>query len=605
MSRDLEPRFGSVSRRPGARPRRPPALAAWLLVAVMVGMPACAAGSFRLPRLRLPQRTQPAPPPATPAPVALSRPPITAEVGVRTGSSLGTMPDLFRPSAMLTSTGDDAKQLLIGLPGQLGAVRWGLSWLLDNTRTPADYAKALGPRASVAKPFADKGARVIVSFEGMPWWLSSRQQTGIAGPFGWATYKAVPPKDYAAYENWVYETVKVVAPYAGAAPLYEFWNEPNSKSFWLGSKDELFRTYDAFTRGVRRADPRARVGGLAVGSWDNTREGDPAGSPPLLQSFLLHARDAKVPVDFVSWHAYAHGPEDRVEGGLAVRRWLTAAGLPAETPQVVDEWNLWASFPNNSDYGRDGVQGAAFIPADLLAFERGKIALQTICNLQDFSDAPPGQSYVGNFGTLTKGPTLKKAEFHVLEMLGRMETARVAVDVPPDVWDVEGVGALAAASSSRATVLVYRYAGDIGGSILRLLQRAGYMSLYDLGLTKDQFLGYLAGKAPLPAGTSPSVKAAIDAAFLKAKTGWASQVTLQLKLDGWSPPFRWALFRSDEAHLNPGDAYFRVRSRGGSLNDGLAAAREQQSFTPVASGTGALPDIPFGRYGVALVTIER
>ncbi len=535
----------------------------------------------------------------------LSRPPITATVDVRTGSSLGTMPDLFRPSAMLTSSDDQAKQLLIGLPGDLGAVRWGLSWLLDNTRTAADYMKALAPRATVAKAFADRGARVIVSFEGMPWWLSSRPQTQIAGPYGWATYKAVPPKDYTAYENWVYETVKVVAPNAGTSPLYEFWNEPNSKSFWLGGKDELFRTYDAFTRGVRRADPQAKVGGLAVGSWDNLREGEPAGSPPLLEGFLLHARDARVPVDFVSWHAYAHGPEDRVEGGLAVRRWLTAAGLPAETPQVVDEWNLWASFPNNADYGRDGAQGAAFIPADLLAFERGKVALQTICNLQDFSDPGPGQCYVGNFGTITKGPTLKKAEFHVLEMLARMETARVAVDVPPDVWDVEGVGALAAATSSRATVLVYRYAGDMGGSLLRLLQRAGYPSLHDLGVTKDQFIGYLAGKAPLPGGTTAAAKAAIDAALARAKTGWASQVTLQLRLQGWSPPYRYAVFRSEDDRLDPGGAYFRVRSRGGSYNEGIAAAQAQQSFTPVASGTGALPDIPLGRYGVVLVTIDR
>lgn len=596
MPRELRPRrFGWKRRESSDRHPHAARLARWMLLALMLGLPACVAGLPRAPRIQ----TRPAAPPPMP-----QRPPITAPLGIRMDQALGALPALYRPSAMLTSSADDAKQLLLDVPGRLGAVRWGIGWLLDNVRSEGDYGPALQARSQVLKPFVGKGAQVIVTFEGMPWWLTSRPQTGIAGPYGWATYKASPPRDYTAYENFVFETVRLMAPNAGPGALYEFWNEPNSRSFWAGSKDELFRTYDAFARGARRADPKARIGGLAVGSWDNTREGDPAGSPPLLQSFLIHVRDARVPLDFVSWHAYAFSPEARRDGAPAIRRWLGQAGLPVETQQVVDEWNLWATFPANSDPSRDGVQGAAFLPADLMSMQHTGVALQTICNLQDFSDPPPGQVYTGDFGMITRRPTLKKTPFQTLEMLGRLDGSRVGVDLPDDVVDLEGVGALATTAPGRTTLLVYRYANDPAGSLVRLLDRAGYPNLDDLHISKAAITNYLLGKAPLPPDAPAASRTAVETAVKKVQSGWASTVTLQLAVQGGSPTTRYTLYRIDDDHLNPGGAFYRVRAQGGSLNDAIRAAQAMQSFTPTATGTGAPPDLTFGTYGVALVVLE-
>lgn len=531
------------------------------------------------------------------------RAPITAALEVWTNQPLGDLPRLFRPSAMLTASDDAAKQALAGLPGALGAVRWGISRLLYDNRTSPQFMKVLRAMCPSLKTLAGRGADVVVCIEGTPWWLSSRQETGPAGTSGWALFETSPPSNASDYQDFVFETVRLLEREAGSGLSFEFWNEPNSLSFWRGTRAELFSTYDAFVRGARRADAGARVGGIAVGSWENPLASEPTGSPPLLQSFIQHAGVSGTAPDFVSWHAYASGAEDRWEGAWEIRRWLAEAGLAAELPQVVDEWNLWSTFPDPADPARDGLKGAAFLSAGLFGMDRAGIAEQTVSTLQDFSDPRAGEVFTGDFGLLTRSPMVKKASFHLWNLLALMSGSRVRVDLPADVADLEGVGALATSTAGHVALLVGRLAGDPGGAVLRLLQRDGYRSFHDLGITRQQVIDYYLGTAALPAGAPLASRAAVEAAVSRVRTGWASEVALQISVPGLSPPLQYSIYRIDADHLNPGDAFARALAQGLSPDQALAAARALERFEPAESGTGALPEIRFGLYGATLVTL--
>ena len=198
---------------------------------------------------------------------------------------------------------------------------------------------------------------------------------------------------------------------------------------------------------------------------------------------------------------------------------------------------------------------------------------------------------------------VKKASFHLWNLLALMSGSRVQVDLPADVADLEGVGALATSTAGHVALLVGRLAGDPGGAVLRMLQRDGYRSFHDLGITRQQVTDYYLGTAALPANAPIASQAAVEAAVGRVRTGWASEVALRISVPGLNPPLQYAIYAIDAAHLNPGDAFARVLAQGLSPDQALAAARALERFEPAESGTGALPEIRLGLYGATLVTL--
>ena len=176
-------------------------------------------------------------------------------------------------------------------------------------------------------------------------------------------------------------------------------------------------------------------------------------------------------------------------------------------------------------------------------------------------------------------------------------------DLPADVVDIEGVGALATSTAGHVTLLVGRLAGDPGGAVLRTLQRDGYRSFHDLGITRQQVTDYYLGTAALPANAPIASQAAVEAAVGRVRTGWASEVALRISAPGLSPPLQYSIYRIDADHLNPGDEFARALAQGFSPDQALAAARALERFEPAESGTGVLPEIRLGLYGATLVTL--
>jgi len=144
--------------------------------------------------------------------------------------------------------------------------------------------------------YLSMGLKPFVEFGFMPEKLASGDQT----IFYWKG-NVTPPSDYnewaalvsAAVNHWIkrYGRDEVIT------WLFEVWNEPNLKSFWKDANmEEYFILYEVTSRAVKNCDPRLKVGGPAICGVDDVR---------WLNNFLDFCSKNKIPLDFVTRHAYA------------------------------------------------------------------------------------------------------------------------------------------------------------------------------------------------------------------------------------------------------------------------------------------------------------
>jgi xylan 1,4-beta-xylosidase len=77
---------------------------------------------------------------------------------------------------------------------------------------------------------------------------------------GWA----YPPKDYHAWGELIYQWVRHSVDRYGAREVeswyWEVWNEPDI-GYWQGTPEEYYKLYDFAADAVKRALPKARIGG--------------------------------------------------------------------------------------------------------------------------------------------------------------------------------------------------------------------------------------------------------------------------------------------------------------------------------------------------------
>jgi hypothetical protein len=134
------------------------------------------------------------------------------------------------------------------------------------------------------------------------------------------------------------------------------------------------KLYRATVHGVRRADPRAKVGGpaLASGPFENSDYGHCQHGKGFAHGLMLWCRQEKLPLDFVSWHEYFQPPETIVKEAEAFRAYL------AEFPELrhavdslmITEWNeaWWADRPQDHELGAAWCANSitrAFLPAHI------------------------------------------------------------------------------------------------------------------------------------------------------------------------------------------------------------------------------------------------
>ena len=138
------------------------------------------------------------------------------------------------------------------------------------------------------KPFLELGF--------MPAKLASGSQT----IFYWKG-NTTPPADHQKWAELIKATLRHLAERYGEDEVStwpcEVWNEPNLPGFWEHADEKAYHElYRTSVKAVKEALPRMRVGGPAICGG--------ATSLDWVRNFLTFCRDEKLPVDFLTRHAY-------------------------------------------------------------------------------------------------------------------------------------------------------------------------------------------------------------------------------------------------------------------------------------------------------------
>lgn len=192
----------------------------------------------------------------------------------------------------------------------------------------------------------------------------------------------------------------------------EVWNEPDLPVFWSGTEADFLSVYQATVMAARAADPTIRVGGPAVASWSASI----GHSGPFIKTFLDFAQRNRLPVDFISWHAFEKDPLVLRTAVKQVQAWKKTFGFP-EAELFLDEWNYG---PPNID--REGPIGAAYVGAMIPEILAVGIDRQAFSYLQDI-DTARADFGGDDFGLLTLNGIEKPAynTFRAINMLGNVQ----------------------------------------------------------------------------------------------------------------------------------------------------------------------------------------
>jgi len=192
--------------------------------------------------------------------------------------------------------------------------------------------------------YLQRGVRPYVQIGFMPKALSTKPEPYQHSWTPTAKYEeiytgwAYPPKDYSRWGELVYEWAKHCVERYGMKEVetwyWEVWNEANI-GYWRGTPEEFRKLHDFAITGVRRAIPRARVGGA-----------DTAGSGgQFTQDFIQHCLTGKnfatgqtgTALDFVSFHA--KGAPRFVDGHVQM-------GIANQLQAIDKGFSIVASYPS-------------------------------------------------------------------------------------------------------------------------------------------------------------------------------------------------------------------------------------------------------------------
>ena len=194
---------------------------------------------------------------------------------------------------------------------------------------------------------------------------------------------------------------------------WEIWNEPDldedsatNKRTWGGTQKDFFELYHIAATHLKQCFPHLKIGGPALAVHHGFAE-----------KFLAQL---KAPLDFFSWHIYAHDI-DAIETRAARMRELLDQNGFTKTESSLNEWNYvlgWSGDDMIYSYiEQKKVKGAAFNLATMCSCQRGSV------DMLMYYDARPC-NWNGLFDFMQLGKVTTKAYysfpmFHTLYTLGQ------------------------------------------------------------------------------------------------------------------------------------------------------------------------------------------
>jgi len=372
-------------------------------------------------------------------------------VSIDTGKQLGPMPRSFAglsQGAGLPDYGDDTAALLKGL-----GVKWfRMDNLLTNAVKKNDDGTTRYDWSDLDKrlDFMKKvGCELIFCISYMPEPLDATPNPE----------RHSYPRDWDEFGELVYQAARHCIERGTPVKYWEVWNEINTG--WMVDPpgwDHLktyITLYDVCWKAVRRADPKAWIGGpcVASGPWN---EKDPRGpgvnGEKFMRGLMEHCEKTGAPLDFVTWHEYFQTHQTMKNEADQIRDYLK--DYPKALEQVkeyaVTEW----SYAWWHDRAHDNEVGAAWAAASML---RGWMAagVHKPCWFlaKDFSSGLQGE-----WGMFTR-ENKPKPVANVCAMFNRMMPVRIEFTGGDD--QIAGAASLDP-GSGRVTVLILSFAERFG-----------------------------------------------------------------------------------------------------------------------------------------------
>ena len=270
------------------------------------------------------------------------------------------------------------------------------------------------------------GVRPFVEIGFMPRKLASRLDEH---PF-WYKPIVSPPKDYGRWDRLIQNFAQHLIDRYGIEEVsqwyFEVWNEPNI-DFWTGEPKQAtyFELYEHTARALKSVNTSLRVGGPSTAAAD------------WADDFLAYVAKSKVPVDFVSSHAYGddtvenlfHSHEDipmdhRVCRAIKkVKDQIKASAFP-DLPLLWTEWSV-PSF-GDAYIARDTHYVAAGLAENIRQCD-GLVEMMSYWTFSDVFEESGVRTtpFNGGFGVMASGG-IKKPAYHGFALLHKLGDERFA-----------------------------------------------------------------------------------------------------------------------------------------------------------------------------------
>ncbi|MFA5156466.1 MAG: hypothetical protein WC532_03610 [Candidatus Omnitrophota bacterium] len=311
-----------------------------------------------------------------------------------------SLPKIFRPNIDLSGRGQHyaaswpqgmaAPEVLdtwgkdIGFTGMY-RLQYNLWEINASAKDKSQQDSLLANYESIIKRINDAGGVVILDIFGTP-----------AG-LGKALDKKSPPLDLRAFKELIKGYIRELSCNKKYNIWYEVWSAPDLDDFFLGRKQEYLAIYRAVAESIVELEAETKinipVGGPGVSWWFQNCDSNSIITPEksLIYDLIRYCYRSRLPLDFISWHAYSTDPKVEFEvtrynktSVALVRDWLSYFHFQRDTPLIIDEWNYDSGANLLPARGEFANVAASFIPARLKNMYEAGLDLQLYFCLEDF-----------------------------------------------------------------------------------------------------------------------------------------------------------------------------------------------------------------------------
>ena len=305
-------------------------------------------------------------------------------------SGRGFNRDAGWPQGLAAREAIDAWQKDLGFSG-IYRLQYDLWEINELAKDKELQGKLLGNYEAVMKNITDAGGIVILDIFGTP-----------AG-LGKVLDKKTAPVDLNAFKELAKSYIRTLSCDKKYNIWYEVWSAPDSDDFFLGRQEDYLGLYRAVAEAIKELEAETKIfipiGGPAVSWWFKNLDSNSIATPEksLLYELMKFCCQNKLPLNFITWHAYSTDPKADKEATIynkptvdLIRNWLSYFNFETHLPLIVDEWNYDREanvLPER--YERSHIC-ASYIPARLKNMHEAGIDYQIFYSLEDFQNNKEG-----------------------------------------------------------------------------------------------------------------------------------------------------------------------------------------------------------------------